>query len=93
MTENSNLGKRLATKLKEEVDILLYFGPPFYFGWRGTGVIAPILWWGVLAMFAVFSEYRPDPYYDELKSRPIAFGVALVAFVAIYFAARWLSPN
>jgi hypothetical protein len=93
MTESSNLGKRLATKLKENFDILLYFGPPFYFGWRGTGIIAPILWWGVLAVFALSSEYRPDPNYDELKSRPIAFCIGLVAFVAIYFVARWLSPN
>ena len=93
MTENSNLEKRVVTKLKEDFAILLYFGPPFYCGWRGTGVIGPTLWWGVLAMFAVFSEYRPDPDYDELKSRPIAFCIALVAFVAIYYVARWLSPN
>jgi hypothetical protein len=79
--------------LKEDFAILLYFGPPSYCGWRGTGVIGPILWWGILAVFAVSSEYRPGPNHDELKSRPIAFGIALVAFVAIYFVARWLSPN
>ncbi len=52
-----------------------------------------MLWWVVLAMLALASEYRPSPDYDELKSRPIAFGIALVAFVAIYYVARWLAPN
>jgi hypothetical protein len=73
--------------------ILLYLGPPFYFGWQGTGVIAPILWWVVLAVLAVCSEYRPGPNYNELKSRPIAFCIALVAFVSIYYVARWPSPS
>ena len=73
--------------------ILLYVGPPFFFGWQGLGVIAPIIWWSVLAVLAVFQEYRPAPNYNELKLRPIAFGIALVAFVSIYYAARWLSPN
>jgi len=93
MTENSDLGARVAAQLKRDFAVLLYFGPPFYWGWRGTGVIAPILWWVVLAVLAVFSEYRPGLDYDELKSRSIAFGIASVAFVSIYFVARWLSPN
>ena len=70
---------------------LLYLGPPFFFGWQGMGVIAPILWWVVLAVLAVFSEYRPEPGYQELKSKTIAFAIALVAFVAIYYVARWLA--
>src|SRR5262245_6241910 len=93
MTESSNVGMRLAATVKADVAILLYLGPPFFFGWRGTGVIAPMLWWVVLAMLALFSEYRPDPQYNELRSRPIAFGIALVAFLSIYFVARWLSPH
>jgi hypothetical protein len=93
MTESLNVGMRLAATLKADVAFLLYLGPPFIFGWYGTRVIAPILWWAVLAMLALFSEYRPDPHYNELRSRPIAFGIALVAFLSIYFAARWLSPH
>ena len=89
MTESSNL----AVKMKPDLAMLLYLGPPLYFGWQGTGVVAPILWWVVLAVFAVSSEYRPGPNYNELKSRPIAFGIALVAFVSIYYVARWLSPT
>lgn len=73
--------------------MLLYLAPPFLLGWFGAGIVTPVVWWVVLAAFAVFSEYRPDPHYNELKSRPIAFGIALVAFVAIYYAARWLAPG
>jgi hypothetical protein len=51
------------------------------------------VWWKVFAVLAGLSEYRPDPRYDELRSRPVAFAIALVAFVAIYSVARWLSPN
>jgi hypothetical protein len=47
----------------------------------------------MLAVGALFSEYRPSPDYNELKSRPIAFAIALVAFVVIYYAARWLSGD
>ena len=93
MTESTNVGKHLAAEFKADVAALLYLGPPFYCGWQGTGVIVPILWWGVLAMFALFSEYRSGPDYDELRSRPIAFGIALVAFVSVYYIARWLSPG
>jgi hypothetical protein len=81
------------TGLKADVGFLLYVGPPFFFGWQGTGVIAPIMWWGLLALLAVASEYRPSPDYNELRSRSIAFAIAFVAFVSIYYAARWLSPN
>ena len=93
MVANSSLGKRLAAALKPDLSILLYAGPPFFFGWQGLSVTAPIVWWVILAALALFSEYRPDPGYDELKSRPVAFGIALVVFVAIYYVARWLSPN
>lgn len=71
--------------------MLLYLAPPFAFGWFGTGVAAPIVWWAALALMAVATEYRPSPDYDELTSRPIAFGVALVAFVLVYYVARWLA--
>jgi hypothetical protein len=97
MTESSNsalrLGGSLSRRVKSDFAILIYFGVPFYCGWQGTGVVVPIIWWAVLAMCALFSEYWPSPDYNELKSRPIAFAIALVAFVAIYFVARWLSPN
>jgi len=93
MVENPNLGKRFAAASKPDLSILLYAGPPFFFGWQGMSVVAPIVWWAILAALALFSEYRPNPNYDELKSRPIGFGIALVAFVSIYFVARWLSPN
>ena len=93
MTESSNIAKRLAAEFRLDLATLLYFGPPFYCGWQGTGVIVPIAWWGILALFALFSEYRPGPDYDEPKSRPIAFGIALVGFVLIYYVARWLSPH
>ena len=97
MTESSNLATRLGgglyRRLKSDLATLIYVGPPFYCGWRGTGVIAPIVWWVVVALLAVCSEYRPSPDYDELRSRPIAFGIALVAFVSIYYVARWISPN
>ncbi len=85
--------KRFAVSLKTDIGFLIYAGPPFFCGWLGTGLIGPMLWWVVLAMLALASEYRPSPDYDELKSRPIAFGIALVAFVAIYYVARWLAPN
>lgn len=75
------------------MSFLLYFGPPFFFGWQGMGVIAPVLWWVALVMLAVFTEYRPAPDYNEPKSRAIAFGIALVAFVAIYYVARWLAAG
>ncbi|NWG24635.1 MAG: hypothetical protein HXY30_09550 [Pseudorhodoplanes sp.] len=84
---------RLAAKLKPDASLLLYAGPPFLFGWLGTGVIVPVLWWAALALGALFSEHRPSPDYDELKYRPIAFAIALIAFVAIYYVARWVSPN
>jgi hypothetical protein len=93
MTENANIGTRLAARLIPDVSLLLYAGPPFLFGWLGFGVIVPIVWWAVLALGALFSEYRPSPDYNELKSRPIAFAIALVAFVAIYYVARWLAAN
>jgi hypothetical protein len=97
MTQASNqatrLGDGLSRRLKSDFGILIYFGVPFCCGWQGTGVIVPIMWWGVLAICALFSEYRPSPDYNELKSRPIAFGIALVAFIAIYYVAHWLSPN
>jgi len=73
--------------------MLLYLGPPFAFGWFGTGVSAPIIWWAVLALLSLGSEYRPSPDYNELKMRPIAFVIALVAFVSIYYAARWLAAG
>jgi hypothetical protein len=84
---------RLASELKSDIGLLLYLGPPFFFGWQGMGIMAPIAWWLVLAMLAVASEYRPGPNYNELRSRSIAFGVALVAFLSIYFVARLLSSD
>jgi hypothetical protein len=97
MSENSKPATRLGVvlwgRLKDNFATLMYFGPPFYFGWRGMGVIAPIIWWVILALLAVTSEYRPSPEYNELKSRSIAFGIAFVAFLLTYFVARWLSPN
>lgn len=93
MTRKSGTAGRLAASLKADLSSVLYVGPPFLFGWLGTGVLVPILWWLCLAAGALFWEYRPDPHYNELKWRPIAFAVALVAFLAIYFFARWLSPN
>jgi hypothetical protein len=82
---------RLAAGFRPDLDLLLYAGPPFLFGWWGLSVVAPLLWWSVLAVGALFSEYRPGPDHDELKQRPVAFAIALVAFVAIHYAARWLS--
>lgn len=73
--------------------MLLYLGPPFAFGWFGVGVAAPVVWWATLALLALATEYRPTPDYDELRSRPIAFGVALIVFVSIYYVARWLAPG
>jgi hypothetical protein len=93
MTGNSNLWNRFTSGLAGEFSFLIYVGPPFYCGWRGTGVIVPIVWWLVLAGLALFSEYRPHPHYNELKSRSIAFAIALVAFVSLHYIARWLSPN
>jgi hypothetical protein len=93
--DDANLSpvKRLAAALTPDLSFVLYAGPPFLFGWFGTGVLVPVLWWLCLAVGALFSEYRPDPHYNELKSRPIAFAVALIAFLAIYGVARWLAPN
>lgn len=70
---------------------LVYFGPPFLSGWLGAGVIAPIAWWVFLAAMAIFTEYRPHPGYNELKSQPVAFAIALPTFVATYYVARWLA--
>lgn len=71
--------------------LLLFLGPPVFFGWQGFSVAAPILWWAFLALLAVFNEYRPNPAYNELKSRSMAFAGALVAFVAVYYVARGLA--
>ena len=75
------------------VAMLLYIAPPFAFGWFGAGVAAPIIWWAVLALLSFTTEYRPSPGYNELRSRSIAFAIALVAFVSIYYAARWLATG
>ena len=71
---------------------LVYLAPPVLFGWLGTGVLIPIAWWVFLAVLAFLSEHRPAPGHNEWKSRPIAFVIALPAFVAIYYLARWLAP-
>lgn len=78
--------------LKPDLSLLFYAGPPILFGWVGTGVFVVFLWWTYLAIGAFLQECRPHPHYDEGKRVPIAFGIALVAFIAFYYAARWLAP-
>jgi hypothetical protein len=93
MADSSTIGQRLAANLRSDLSFLLYVGPPFYCGWLGTGVIVPIVWWGVLGMLAVCTEYRPGPNHNELKTKSIAFSITLVVFVSLYYLGRWLAPT
>lgn len=67
--------------------LLLNFGPPFYWGFVGAGILAPLLWSVGMAMFAIGTDWRA-PGRGVLGSALLGLCFATLANVSIYFIGR-----
>ena len=67
--------------------LLLNFGPPFYWGFVGAGILAPLLWSVGMATFAIGTDWRA-PGRGILGSAFVGMCFAIVANVPIYFIGR-----
>ena len=68
---------------------LIVFGPQFYFGYIGGGLLAPLGWSVGIAMFAVGTGWRA-PGRDIFASLLIGMCYAATANVPIYFIGQWV---
>jgi hypothetical protein len=66
------------------------FGWPFWWGYSGKNVLAPILWSIGMAIFAVGTGWR-GPNGGVVKSVLIGAGFAMAVCVPIYFVGRWIA--
>ena len=71
---------------------LFIFGPPFYFGYVGGGVFAPIGWSAGITMLAAGTGWRARGR-GILASASIGMCFAAVANVPIYFFGHWLADS
>jgi hypothetical protein len=69
--------------------ILFYFGPSFFSGFVGGGVLAPLGWSAGMAMFAVGTGWRA-PGKGIFASVLIGMSFTVAANGPIYFIGRWL---
>jgi hypothetical protein len=69
--------------------ILFYFGPSFYSGFVGGGVLAPLGWSAGMAIFAVGKGWR-EPGMGIFASVLIGTCFTTAVNVPVYFIGRWL---
>jgi hypothetical protein len=69
--------------------VLFSFGPPFYSGFVGGEVLAPLGWSAGMAIFAIATGWRA-PGRGTLASALIGLCFATAVCVPIYFVGRWL---
>jgi hypothetical protein len=69
--------------------ILFYFGPSFYSGFIGGGILAPLGWSAGMAIFAVGKGWR-EPGMSIFASVLFATCFTTAVNVPIYFIGRWL---
>jgi hypothetical protein len=70
--------------------ILFNFGPPFYAGFVGGGILAPVGWSIGMAIFAIATGWRASGR-GTVSSALIGLCFAIVANVPIYLIGRWIS--
>jgi hypothetical protein len=66
------------------------FTPPFYSGFIGLGILAPILWAVAATAFAVGTGWRHQNA-AALKSAVVGLAFCLLVFIPLYFVGRWFS--
>lgn len=66
------------------------FGIPFYFGFKGLNVVAPIIWAIFACGFAVGTGWR-HPNSGLIKSALVGLAFGLLVFVPLYYLGRWFS--
>jgi len=76
-------------KLALVILALFCFGPQFYFGFAGTGVLTPLFWSLGAALFAVGTGWRAAQQ-NILASVLIGTCYAAAANVPLYLFGRWL---
>src|SRR5689334_7980596 len=76
-------------KLALVILALFCFGPQFYFGFVGTGLLTPVCWSLGAALFAVGTGWRAAQQ-NILTSVLVGTGYAAAAYIPLYLFGRWL---